>query len=538
MSRARSGPRARLRLPGVPAAPRPPPSRGPRRPRRRLPTARGGPPGPPALEGAPLPVPLPALGWRRRVSPGGAVPCGAPRGGIPVGPGPAAGAERLLPAPPPGPAAAGSCAMVSVTMATSEWIQFFKEAGIPPGPAVNYAVMFVDNRIQKNMLMDLNKEIMNELGITVVGDIIAILKHAKVVYRQEMCKAATELLCPSSPNVQAELRRNANSGRAQRMAALRALPGEGPLLNSADEMDACPAHPSPRGPRARPHCAAPLAAASRMIANSLSRDSPPAAPLPQRPHASTISVTVSNAPAAAKAGLCDTAEERPMIPVKRRRVTAEMEGKYIINMPRGTTPRTKKILEQQAAKGLQRTSVFDRLGAEAKADTATGGKPTGVFSRLGDALGTDGDKATESDDDCSVLQYAGVLKKLAKPPLKESAEPGGTIKAKATSSEAKPVPVTAATQRPGLRNAAGIRTATKPSPAASKIGGGSVVAVPVEAQDGDVTSTKDKSEPEFRVTIKRTWGCGKVSSTSESPGAQMDSAGTISVFKRLGRKPD
>lgn len=30
--------------------------------------------------------------------------------------------------------------------ATSEWIQFFKEAGIPPGPAVNYAVMFVDNR--------------------------------------------------------------------------------------------------------------------------------------------------------------------------------------------------------------------------------------------------------------------------------------------------------------------------------------------------------------------------------------------------------
>lgn len=34
------------------------------------------------------------------------------------------------------------------------------------------------------MLLDLNKEIMNELGVTVVGDIIAILKHAKVVHRQ------------------------------------------------------------------------------------------------------------------------------------------------------------------------------------------------------------------------------------------------------------------------------------------------------------------------------------------------------------------
>uniref|UniRef100_A0A8C4U8W6 Chromosome 19 open reading frame 47 n=1 Tax=Falco tinnunculus TaxID=100819 RepID=A0A8C4U8W6_FALTI len=381
--------------------------------------------------------------------------------------------------------ASSRSAMVSVTMATSEWIQFFKEAGIPPGPAVNYAVMFVDNRIQKNMLLDLNKEIMNELGITVVGDIIAILKHAKIVYRQEMCKAATELLCPSSPNVQAELRRNASS------------------------------------------------AASRMITNSLSRDPPPAAPLRQRPHASKISVTVSNKLAATKAGLGDMADGNPTIPVKRRRVTAEMEGKYIINMPKGTTPRTKKILEQQAAKGLQRTSVFDRLGAEAKADTTTGGKPTGVFSRLGDTLGTNRDKATDSDDDCSVLQYAGVLKKLTKPPRKESAEPtGGTVKAKATSSEAKLVTPTAI-QRLSQRNIA--TAAVKPSSKISVIG---ITAVPVEAQEGDVSSTKDKNDPEFRVTIKRTWGCGKVSSTSEPPGAQMDSTGTVSVFKRLGKKPD
>lgn len=42
----------------------------------------------------------------------------------------------------------------------------------------------------------------------------------------------------------------------------------------------------------------------------------------------------------------DTAE----VPVKRRKVTSEIEGKYVINMPKGTTPRTKKILEEQAAK--------------------------------------------------------------------------------------------------------------------------------------------------------------------------------------------
>ncbi|KAM6307796.1 uncharacterized protein C19orf47 homolog [Podargus strigoides] len=380
-------------------------------------------------------------------------------------------------------------------MATAEWIQFFKEAGIPPGPAVNYAVMFVENRIQKTMLMDLNKEILNELGITVVGDIIAILKHAKIVYRQEMCKAATQSLCPTVP---AELRRNASS------------------------------------------------AASRMIANSLGRDSSPTAHLRQQPLASKISVTVSNKLAATKAGLCDIAGANPTIPVKHRRVTAEMEGKYIVNMPKGTTPRTKKILEQQAAKGLQRMSVFDRLGAEAKADTTTGGKPTGVFSRLGDALETDGDKVTESDgdkttesdDDCSVLEYAGVLKKLTRPPRTESTKPVGIIKARATSSQAKPVPVTTGTQQLGQRNAASVHTAVKPQPASAKISVGSSAAAPVEAQDGSVTSTRDKSEPEFRVMIKRTWGCGKVSSTSETPGAQMDSTGTVSVFKRLGKKTD
>ncbi|XP_060113824.1 uncharacterized protein C19orf47 homolog isoform X1 [Heteronotia binoei] len=377
--------------------------------------------------------------------------------------------------------------MVSVTMATSEWIQFFKEAGIPPGPAVNYAVMFVDNRIQKNMLMDLNKEILNELGVTVVGDIIAILKHAKVVYRQEMCKAATESVASSQSTVQSELRRNATS------------------------------------------------AASRMIANSLSRDSPPSTPV-RRPDSSTskISVTVSNKLAVknAKAALCSTADETPATaaPVKRRRVTAEMEGKYIVHMPKGTTPKTKKILEQQAAKGLQRTSVFDRLGAETNADTTTGNKPTGVFSRLGDLRETEEDKAAESEeDDSSVLQYAGVLKKSFRPSTpQESAKARVTIKAKATSSEA---------EQPASKSPRKEKAPESPSAScvvAKRLGKRSL---PGEAQDSSITSSRSRPESELQVTIQRTLGSAKVSSTSEGGhSAQMDNTGTVSVFKRLGRR--
>ncbi|KAM5236867.1 uncharacterized protein C19orf47 homolog isoform 3-T3 [Ctenodactylus gundi] len=383
--------------------------------------------------------------------------------------------------------------MVSVTMATSEWIQFFKEAGIPPGPAVNYAVMFVDNRIQKSMLLDLNKEIMNELGVTVVGDIIAILKHAKVVHRQDMCKAATESVpCGSSP-VPGELRRGAST-------------------------------------------------ASRMITNSLNRDSPPSTP-PRRPDTGTskISVTVSNKMATksakATAALARGEEESLAVPAKRRRVTAEMEGKYIINMPKGTTPRTRKILEQQqATKGLHRTSVFDRLGAETKADTTTGTKPTGVFSRLGATPDMDDDLAWDSDNDSSssVLQYAGVLKKLGRGPAKASLQPALTVKAKATSSATTAATPTlrrlALSSRPGLER--------KPE-SLSKVSIiqrlGKATLVP-EAQDSQVTSTKSKSSADVKVTIKRTLVGSRGSSSSESLGAQMDHAGTVSVFKRLGRR--
>ena len=59
------------------------------------------------------------------------------------------------------------------------WISFFVEAGIPPAAAANYAIIFTDNRIQKHMLLDLNKEYLKDMGVTVLGDIIAILKHAK-----------------------------------------------------------------------------------------------------------------------------------------------------------------------------------------------------------------------------------------------------------------------------------------------------------------------------------------------------------------------
>ncbi|XP_028276385.1 uncharacterized protein C19orf47 homolog isoform X1 [Parambassis ranga] len=399
--------------------------------------------------------------------------------------------------------------MASVTTATSEWIQFFKDAGIPAGLAVTYAVSFVDNRIQKNMLMDLSKDIMMDLGITVVGDIIAILKHAKQVYRQDMCKMATEAISSGQTSVKAELRRTANTP------------------------------------------------ATRMIANALSHDSPPVTPA-RRPD-NRLSITVSNMQTnkSNKAVVSQPADEGNGLPaVKRRRVTAEMEGKYIINMPKGTTPRTRRILAQQAKKGLKRTSVFARLGAESAADTTTSNtKPTGVFSRLdrGDESqarlmpGNMAGNVAEDDDsdgDDSVLQYAGVLKK---PPPSQKKEPAPTKPAPATMRRLggkfklppSDTPISSSSSPNGLPPAKvsvlqrlGKPPATHSNPP--------VLPAPPKTQDNSVTSTKPRAQD--RATI----ASSKVSSSTglkgasgggggESVGAQMDIK-AISVFKRLGNK--
>ncbi|XP_034556566.1 uncharacterized protein C19orf47 homolog isoform X2 [Notolabrus celidotus] len=368
--------------------------------------------------------------------------------------------------------------MASVTTATSEWIQFFKDAGIPAGLAVTYAVSFVDNRINKNMLMDLSKDIMIDLGITVIGDIIAILKHAKQVYRQDMCKMATEAISSGQTSVKAELRRTANTP------------------------------------------------ATRMIANALSHDSPPATPA-RRPD-NRLSVTVSNMQGkGSKAVVSQPADEGNGVhAVKRRRVTAEMEG-------------------------VKRTSVFARLGAESKADTTTGSnKPTGVFSRLDRGneehrLGKmPGNMEVEEEDDSdgegSVLQYAGVLKRAPPSQKKEPATKpapttlrrlGGKFKlppsdTPTSSSSSSPSPNGLPPVKISVLQRLGKIPATHPSTAVSP--------TPADTQDNRVTSSRPRAQE--RLTI----ASPKVSSSTSAAGgdacgAQMD-VRAISVFKRLGSK--
>ncbi|CAL2047839.1 hypothetical protein CAEBREN_11961 [Caenorhabditis brenneri] len=59
------------------------------------------------------------------------------------------------------------------------WTQFFIRAGIPKEIAQKYAKSFHNNRITKEMLPDIDKSTLSELGVTAIGDQLCILRRIK-----------------------------------------------------------------------------------------------------------------------------------------------------------------------------------------------------------------------------------------------------------------------------------------------------------------------------------------------------------------------
>ena len=60
-----------------------------------------------------------------------------------------------------------------------KWFNFFKDAGLTNKQAAEYSAIFKDHRIRLDMLKDLNKEYLFDMGIRTMGGVISILRHSK-----------------------------------------------------------------------------------------------------------------------------------------------------------------------------------------------------------------------------------------------------------------------------------------------------------------------------------------------------------------------
>lgn len=259
------------------------------------------------------------------------------------------------------------------TLSTSEWIQFFSNAGLPASVAANYAITFIDHRIRTDMLTDLTKEYLYDMGIKTMGDVIAILRQAKIVHDQAL--------------------KDKMLGKVQT-----------PNLTSSKKSTP----------------------ATRMLDHYTRR-------LPESSKdqgASEVPTSVTNKACSGvtplKLSIKRKSEEEAPVP-KVRRVLPEHEGGYKIKMPAGTTEKTRNILKKQglAGVGLSKRSVFDRLGESAvssSTDLAEQKTPS-VFKRLGvtrpsemPTSSTVDENETDTKDAAAALQYRGVLKTFSTTP--------------------------------------------------------------------------------------------------------------------------
>ena len=85
------------------------------------------------------------------------------------------------------------------------WKAFFKEADLEDVQAANYAKIMVTNRVTRSE--DIDKEVLQELGITTIGDILNIMRIIKKGKKQDGPQVNTKNFKPKlePPRIKEEM---------------------------------------------------------------------------------------------------------------------------------------------------------------------------------------------------------------------------------------------------------------------------------------------------------------------------------------------
>ncbi|XP_021946302.1 uncharacterized protein C19orf47 isoform X2 [Folsomia candida] len=293
----------------------------------------------------------------------------------------------------------------------SMWLRFFRDAGIPQGFDTKYALVFDENRIKHDMLMDISKECLKDMGITAMGDIIAILKHAKIVYEESKAQAydipqPTSTVRLSAPAPAPKSSSPASSGSS--CGSTESREPRSVIINSQHKVFATQPSkvPSTAAARSKTQTDAPVnrtisrlvpsSSSSMLVSTSSDRKTEPGVKATLMATSKIVKPTPSTIVRLKRSVSPAQREEVPL--QKKTRVLKEQEGSYIVKMPEGTTPKTQKLMQDRLGPinntHVQMTekklSVFSRLGGESRVSSSSDVSPkeqvktkSSVFSRLG-----------------------------------------------------------------------------------------------------------------------------------------------------------
>ncbi|XP_021925746.1 uncharacterized protein C19orf47 [Zootermopsis nevadensis] len=226
-----------------------------------------------------------------------------------------------------------------------------------------------------DMLLDLNKEYLKDMGITLMGDVIGILRHSKHVYEQN----ARDKVLGTSGNVQSS-QKSTPASRMLDHYVRKTDPSSSDGGGSCGDDDYNDA------------------STQQTVLLEKQKTSVPSTSVSK-----TKKQTLKTKPQ----------EEVLASPVKKvRRVLPEHEGRYKITMPSGSTPRTQRILAKQGMLTQKKKTVFDRLGDGSVTSTTESEVPSITITGLGLNIVKPASSSSEKYITVIPLQQSSVFSRL------------------------------------------------------------------------------------------------------------------------------
>ena len=235
-------------------------------------------------------------------------------------------------------------------------MSFFRNAGFPQDVATKHAVVFSNNRIKPDMLPDLDKPSLKEMGITLMGDMIAILRYAKKVVEETTCE---KFLVDSEDSQSA-------TKFVTKPVIKKVVAKVAPKSTILSKVKSTPAIKSSSS-------APSSTVVKKKVASNVMR------PV-QKEEIKPLKRKIEK-----KIELLDSDSDEEWKAESQKRLKAAKDDiEYKITMPKGTTVRSQQILKKAVE---QKLTVFDRLGDSSVTSTTNLPESSTTFNITG--LGKD-----------------------------------------------------------------------------------------------------------------------------------------------------